>query len=86
MKKLSILTLSVSAILLLANTSQTASNEALSRTMKYSDTVLKVAGDNTDVTVSQVVTSNSGWTANSNMGVFIPLLKVMVLVLFVTLN
>ncbi len=73
MKKLSILTLSVSAILLLANTSQTASNEALSRTMKYSDTVLKVAGDNTDVTVSQVVTSNSGWTANSNMGVFIQL-------------
>ncbi|HBS10827.1 MAG TPA: hypothetical protein DEA28_03845, partial [Firmicutes bacterium] len=45
----------------------------LSRTMKYSDTVLKVAGDNTDVTVSQVVTSNSGWTANSNMGVFIQL-------------
>lgn len=61
MKKLSILTLSVSAMMIIAGIGGSATSEVATRIVSHNDTILKAAGDNTNVTVAKVSTVNEGW-------------------------
>ena len=67
MKKLSILTLSVSAMMIIAGIGGKATGEVATRIVSHNDTILKAAGDNTNVTVAKVSTAEGGWFGTSGV-------------------
>ena len=67
MKKLSILTLSVSAMMIIVGIGGKATGEVATRIVSHNDTILKAAGDNTNVTVAKVSTAEGGWFGTSGV-------------------